>query len=37
MQGFLCVCLDVNGLMEELGFEHKAEEWGIFIDLSEVS
>jgi hypothetical protein len=27
IQDSLCVCLDIRGLKEEWGFEHKAEEW----------
>jgi hypothetical protein len=30
IQDSLCVCLDISGLMQELGFEHKAEERVIF-------
>jgi hypothetical protein len=32
MQDTLCVCSDVNGLVEELGFPHNPEEWRSFID-----
>jgi len=31
MQDSLCVCSDVNGLMEELRFQHDPEERRIFI------
>jgi len=36
MQDCLCVCSDVNGLMEELGFQLKAEEHRLFIEPSKV-
>lgn len=36
MQDFLCVCRDVNGLMEELKSQHDPEERRIFICLQKM-
>ncbi len=33
----LCYCTDIDGLMTELEFEHKVEEWRLFIDASNAS
>ena len=33
----LCFCNDVGGLMMELGYEHKCDEWRLFIDSSKAS
>ena len=33
----LCFCNDVDGLMMELGYEHKCDEWRLFIDSSKAS
>jgi hypothetical protein len=37
MQDFFFVYLDVSGLMGQMGFEHRAEEWWLSVDLSKVS
>jgi hypothetical protein len=31
MQDSLCVCADINGLMNQLGIEHSPQEWRLFI------
>ena len=36
-EGSLCYCSDVDGLMQELGIEHRSEEWRLFVDSSQVS
>ena len=33
----LCFCNDVDGSMIELGYEHKCDEWRLFIDSSKAS
>ena len=33
----MCFCNDVDGLMMELGYEHKCDEWRLFIDSSKTS
>lgn len=33
----VCFCTDINGLMEELGYEHHPEDWRLFIDSSKDS
>jgi hypothetical protein len=33
MHDCLCICSDINGLMEELGFPKYPEEWRPFIDV----
>ena len=33
----VCFCTDVNGLMQQLGYEHTPDEWSLFIDSSKVS
>ena len=33
----LCFCNDVDGLMIVLGYEHKCDEWRLFIDSSKES
>lgn len=37
MDGALCFCNDVDGLMESLGMQHRPEEWRLFIDSSKLS
>jgi len=32
-----CICSDINGPMEELGFPKYPEEWRPFIDVSKLS
>ena len=33
----LCFCNDVDGLMMELGYEYRCDEWRLFIDSSKAS
>lgn len=33
----VCYCIDIDGLMTELGFEHDVEDWRLFIDGSNAS
>lgn len=33
----ICVCIDVDGLMEAIGFVHKVSEWRLFVDSSNTS
>jgi len=33
----LIYCTDVNGIMQELGYTHRSEEWRLFIDSSKLS
>ena len=33
----LCVCTNINGLMETLGMKHEPKEWRLFIDASKSS
>jgi len=33
----VCFCIDVNGLMRELGYEHHPDEWRLFVDSSKSS
>lgn len=33
----VCVCIDIENLMRELGFEHNKSEWRLFIDGSNAS
>lgn len=33
----LCYCKDIDGLMHELGYEHKSSEWRLFMDSSKAS
>lgn len=37
MDDNICYCKDVNGLMLQLGYEHKVTEWRLFIDSSKTS
>lgn len=37
MQNAMCVCIDVNGLLLELGVQHNPHEWRLFIDSSKTS
>lgn len=37
MQNNVCFCTDIAGLMNELGYEHAANEWRLFIDSSKAS
>lgn len=37
MEGDLCYCSDVNGLLLALGVEHDPTEWRLFIDSSKLS
>jgi len=37
MQGGLVYCTDVNGIMQELGYSHRSEEWRLFFDSSKLS
>ena len=37
MSNTMCYCADINGLMEELGFQHNVDEWRLFIDSSKAS
>lgn len=33
-EDLICFCRDIDGLMTQLGFEHKPDEWRLFIDGS---
>lgn len=37
MEEGVCFCADIDGLMNELGYEHVPEEWRLFIDSSKAS
>ena len=37
MENDVCYCTDINGLMNELGYEHVPDEWRLFIDSSKLS
>jgi hypothetical protein len=37
MSDEVCFCADINGLMEELGYEHHPEDWRLFIDSGKES
>jgi len=37
MKGGLVYCTDVDGIMQELGYYHRSQEWRLFIDSSKLS
>jgi hypothetical protein len=37
MQDSLCICSDVNGVKEELGFSHHPKGWRLSVDASKLS